>query len=416
MTQVSIETGADNGHGIVYRLKLLTGYRSGEYVRTSGSEAPLTDIDPERLKTWASETGYEVIEPRSSAQPEHWALSAQHIEAGDDWHALEQCSGDAPYILDGDDFANNVAWIVADIPLNQISMPPGVPNFESTPEFEARLTSIRNAPTLERPILELTAQGEIKILDGFHRLRFYQETARASVSALVKCDVDALNRIKAQQEQGAMTETTNAKLFEQVSPALLNALDFLCDRLPENLVAREKQATLQSYQKLQELIAKKSSDPDEIRQTMLVAHQVIVENWANPDNSVGRHAVRAVNDLRTAITFVKHGLEAAGGALPSRRHPPQEIRSCKDNKLILALHRRAHAKDVLDNMDDSRTGSFYLLDTVTNTRHVSFAQNTQFKMNGSTPEAFFSALDAMLQAEQDEQNRLHQHHRESPRG
>jgi hypothetical protein len=63
--RVVIEAGPDNGFGIQYRLKLLDGYRAGQFVRNSASDEPLFDalfdVDRARLTTWARDTGYEVV-------------------------------------------------------------------------------------------------------------------------------------------------------------------------------------------------------------------------------------------------------------------------------------------------------------------------------------------------------------------
>lgn len=57
---VRIESGSDNGYGIQHHLRILSGYRQGELVRLSFSEAPLFDVNEARLRDWAKESGYEV--------------------------------------------------------------------------------------------------------------------------------------------------------------------------------------------------------------------------------------------------------------------------------------------------------------------------------------------------------------------
>lgn len=59
--RVVIEPGPNNGFGTQYRLKLLDGYRAGQFVRIADSEQPLFDVDQARLAAWARDTGYEVV-------------------------------------------------------------------------------------------------------------------------------------------------------------------------------------------------------------------------------------------------------------------------------------------------------------------------------------------------------------------
>lgn len=59
--RVTVEVGPNKGFSIQYRLKMLDGYRAGQFVRNSVSEQPLFDVDQARLATWARNTGYEVV-------------------------------------------------------------------------------------------------------------------------------------------------------------------------------------------------------------------------------------------------------------------------------------------------------------------------------------------------------------------
>lgn len=59
--RVTIKAGCNKGFGTQYHLKILDGYRAGEYVRDSSAERPLFDIDKARLSAWAQATGFEVV-------------------------------------------------------------------------------------------------------------------------------------------------------------------------------------------------------------------------------------------------------------------------------------------------------------------------------------------------------------------
>ena len=93
MRSVAIEPGPDNGYGTQYRLRILDGYRAGEFVRMSGSEEPQFDIDPARLQSWAEKTGYTVeerkllrMDPRSIKHAIHALADAE----ADEFHVVCQ--------------------------------------------------------------------------------------------------------------------------------------------------------------------------------------------------------------------------------------------------------------------------------------------------------------------------------------
>lgn len=127
-----------------------------------------------------------------------WLDSAQHIS--DDEQSLESASGDAPYILNGDDFGVDICWIVGDVPIADISL---FACDETNQEREERLERIRSVPKdqLYRPILELRPGPEIKLIDGGHRIEVAKERGQQTVSALVKCCAETLASL---QEEGAL--------------------------------------------------------------------------------------------------------------------------------------------------------------------------------------------------------------------
>lgn len=77
--QVAIEPGPDNGFGTQYRLRVLSGYRAGELVRSVVPQHPVFDIDANRLREWAEETGYVVQPGIQEAGPQIREVEASQI-------------------------------------------------------------------------------------------------------------------------------------------------------------------------------------------------------------------------------------------------------------------------------------------------------------------------------------------------
>lgn len=94
--------------------------------------------------------------------------------------ALEGASGDAPYILEGEDYA--MEWRVARVPIGAIQDAGKAPEPDRLAE---RLRAIRASDGLERPIYQLLPSGGVKILDGWHRLQVAKERGETTVEALV---------------------------------------------------------------------------------------------------------------------------------------------------------------------------------------------------------------------------------------
>lgn len=116
----------------------------------------------------------------------------------DDMDALEVASGDAPYLLDDDDIGPGICWIVADLRIEEIVVPPCNETQQSRSD---RLDSIRMVPPdkLFRPIIELRADGSIGLIDGAHRLEVAKERGQTTISVLVKCSAAALDAIRSAQ-------------------------------------------------------------------------------------------------------------------------------------------------------------------------------------------------------------------------
>lgn len=100
--------------------------------------------------------------------------------------ALEAASGDAPYILENEDLSPGYAWVVATVATADIRMRECL---ESLSEREARLEAIRAVPeaALCRPILSLSPNGSIELLDGGHRVAVFRERGRPTLEALIRC-------------------------------------------------------------------------------------------------------------------------------------------------------------------------------------------------------------------------------------
>lgn len=112
-----------------------------------------------------------------------WLESAVHVEPT--WEALERASGDAPFLLDDEDLVEAECWVIADVPLDSVVQ--GDCN-ETALQCDERLAAIREVPVADlfRPILELRAAGELRLIDGGHRMMVAKERGQASLSSLVK--------------------------------------------------------------------------------------------------------------------------------------------------------------------------------------------------------------------------------------
>lgn len=125
----------------------------------------------------------------------NWLSSA--VDVPYDEESLEAASGDAPYILDGDDFCPDVSWVIAEVPLAAILFDECK---ESATQREARLDAIRSVPPgdLFRPILELKKDHTIGLLDGGHRIEVAKERGQTAISSLIKCCAATLAELRDQ--------------------------------------------------------------------------------------------------------------------------------------------------------------------------------------------------------------------------
>lgn len=171
---------------------LCTVYTAEETERRALAAATRTEspVSLRCAKNTASRSTYPTVRasPSQTTKGTHmnWNWLSSAVDVPDDEESLEAASGDAPYILDGDDFGSEVAWVVAEVPLVSIVIP-GCKESES--EREERLAAIRSVPPNElyRPILELHKDRTIGLIDGGHRIEVAKERGQATISSLIKC-------------------------------------------------------------------------------------------------------------------------------------------------------------------------------------------------------------------------------------
>lgn len=103
---------------------------------------------------------------------------------------LEAISGDAPYLLEDDDFEAHILWAQATVPRSLVV----IKACPETPEQrEVRLASLRSTPrdAWFAPILEMRPDGRLDVIDGMHRLELTPD--EPTVTALVKFDTTRLS-------------------------------------------------------------------------------------------------------------------------------------------------------------------------------------------------------------------------------
>jgi hypothetical protein len=93
---------------------------------------------------------------------------------------LDAASGDVGSVLDEDD--NEAEWRIARVPVSAVVDDGRAPEPQ---RLDERLTAIRQADTLERPIYRLRPDGRAEIIDGWHRLQVAKERGQSEVEALV---------------------------------------------------------------------------------------------------------------------------------------------------------------------------------------------------------------------------------------
>jgi hypothetical protein len=179
-----------------------------------------------------------------------------------------------------------------------------------------------------------------------------------------------------------------------IRPAVENARDFLDDRLSDQHTPQEQKALLLSHRAMASLSHSDEADVSEVMPVVRYAHDLIEDRWATPNTPIGRQGVGIVNDLRTVMIYVEHGLEAAGGTLPARASETYELRNLADDSLDSAYGTRRHAKAELDLRDHKQPLTAYVQNTVTGERHLGFAAQAALIQKGMSSADFFAQRDA----------------------
>lgn len=120
-----------------------------------------------------------------SVLPQHqWLLTARAIE--NTWAAVEAVCENVEDILEPEDFDGEPLWFSASVPIQWEMPSPG--KFETPEEWNDRLGSLRSMqPEAVLPIiLFMDAAGELKIVDGYHRIALSIERGCYSISALIR--------------------------------------------------------------------------------------------------------------------------------------------------------------------------------------------------------------------------------------
>lgn len=224
--------------------------------------------------------------------------------------------------------------------------------------------------------------------DGDGRLQVLRGVAAAERPAAR----DTRLLVAAEQIDGTRPVADRALNLGEIKPVIENAYDFLDDRLAGTHTDTERQHLLDTHRSLHLLREQPVGvDVDDARRALQSAHDLINDRWALPSSATGRQAMGVVNDLRTAMTYLDHGLDAVGGKLPKRAAPQYELRQLADDKLSAAFHTSAHAKNALDVSDEGKPMTYYVVNAQTGESSVSFAARTELKKQGRTEAEFFEA-------------------------
>jgi hypothetical protein len=205
------------------------------------------------------------------------------------------------------------------------------------------------------------------------------------------CDMNMLTgAVRAGETELPLMQTLDLGI---VAPAIQNAHDFLDDRLADEQNQTGRTRLLAVHLSLGSVREPAAAPRAQVLAAIRDAHDLINWWWATPSTPVGRQAIRLVNDLRCAMSIVEHGLESVGGRVPKRAVPVYEIRRVDGDRIDSTYRTRAHAKGALDEIDRGRPLTFYLVDSTTSDRYVSFAGETELVRLGKTEQEFFASRD-----------------------
>ncbi|MFF6509590.1 hypothetical protein ACLHXT_34060, partial [Pseudomonas aeruginosa] len=120
-----------------------------------------------------------------SALPQHrWLSSALPVE--NCWEGVSAVTENAEDILEPEDFEGSPMWFSASVPIQWETPSPS--KFEALDEWNDRLNSLRSMPQCDvlPIILFMDAAGNLKIIDGYHRIALAIERGQSDISALVR--------------------------------------------------------------------------------------------------------------------------------------------------------------------------------------------------------------------------------------
>lgn len=121
-----------------------------------------------------------------SVFPQHqWLSSALPIE--NCWEAVSAVAENAEDILEDEDFDGEPMWFSAFVPIQWEKPSPSI--LEALDEWNERLSSLRSMRPEDVPpiILFMDTAGQLKIIDGYHRIALAFEREHGGISALVRC-------------------------------------------------------------------------------------------------------------------------------------------------------------------------------------------------------------------------------------
>ena len=205
----------------------------------------------------------------------------------------------------------------------------------------------------------------------------------------IKAALDAIPNNLSSTHLTSQSAQLDANFVARVLPAIRNAADFLDDLLVEISVlsAKEREKFMRAHSVLNMFGGEHT--PNITRDTLINcvkdAYQFVGEWWVHSGKPQGDEALRAkqeARNLRAILVFDQYGIGLINGNLPGRHAPHYEICRINGNHPDSAYRTRAHAKNVLDAMDEPKPLSYFLLNTITGERHISFAARTVLLKKG----------------------------------
>lgn len=253
----------------------------------------------------------------------------------------------------------------------------------------------------ERPISTFTDdKGRLKVIHGVTNEHAFP--AHRDTTLLVAADqVDGVRPLAALPTPQANHEFS----LQAIRAAIKNTFDFLDDRLIDQHTDSERIALLANHAAVWALGARQNESVAKVMPVLEQAHDLVNMRWANPNSITGRQAVGVVNNLRTAMTYAEHGLEAIGGKLPERVPAKYEMRLLADDRLDSVYHTSAHAKGALDELDSSKPLTYYVVHAEKLEPRLSANAEFVLAKQGRTAAEYFEARDnaapAMTDAQRD---------------